>query len=83
MITGYAVVGGDYLDEARKLFDEIPVRHVVSWNAIIAAYVQSGQFEEALRFFKDMLKGIVKPNESTMISVLSACAHSSSLEIGN
>ncbi|RZC43525.1 hypothetical protein C5167_036466 [Papaver somniferum] len=81
MITGYAC--GGYLDDAWRLFDEIPVRDVVSWNAIFAAYVQSGQFEEALSFFKDMLKGKVKPNGSTMISVLSACAHSSSLETGN
>ncbi|OVA10360.1 Pentatricopeptide repeat [Macleaya cordata] len=81
LITGYA--SGGYLDDARRLFDEIPVRDVVSWNAIIAAYVQSGRFEEALVFFQEMLKAKAEPSESTMISVLSACAHSGSLDLGN
>ncbi|KAF8393248.1 hypothetical protein HHK36_021489 [Tetracentron sinense] len=80
LITGYA--SGGYLDDAQRLFDEIPVRDVVSWNAIIAGYAQSGKFGEALAFFQEMLREKAQPNESTMVSVLSACAQSGSLELG-
>ncbi|KAJ8643113.1 hypothetical protein MRB53_004861 [Persea americana] len=81
LIAGYASRG--YLNDARKLFDEISVRDVVSWNAMISGYAQSDQYKEALEFFEEMLNAKVEPNESTMVSVLSACAHLGSIEIGN
>ncbi|GAB4832888.1 hypothetical protein Ancab_006906 [Ancistrocladus abbreviatus] len=81
LITGYASRG--LLDDARVLFDEIPVRDVVSWNAMIAGYGQSGRFEESLAFFQEMQRAEVTPNQSTLLSVLSACAQSASLELGN
>ncbi|KAK9098785.1 hypothetical protein Syun_025830 [Stephania yunnanensis] len=81
MITGYA--SGGYLDDARKLFDEMPNRDVVSWNAIIAGYAQSGKCDEALHFFQEMWRAGARPNESTMVSLLSACAQSGSIELGN
>ncbi|KAA8535065.1 hypothetical protein F0562_030068 [Nyssa sinensis] len=81
MITGYTSMG--YLDDARELFDEIPVRDVVSWNAMVAGYAQSGRFEEALALFQEMGRAKVMPNNSTLVSVLSACARSGSLELGN
>ncbi|KNA12201.1 hypothetical protein SOVF_127900 [Spinacia oleracea] len=80
LISGYASKG--YLDDARKLFDEIPVKDVVSWNAMIAGYVQSDQFDKSIAFFQEMLRAEVMPNESTMLSVLSACAQSGNLELG-
>ncbi|XP_042517057.1 pentatricopeptide repeat-containing protein At1g08070, chloroplastic-like [Macadamia integrifolia] len=80
LLTGYASAG--YLDNARQLFDEIPVRDVVSWNAMIAGYAQSGRYKEALDFFQEMLRANAQPNESTMVSVLSACAQLGSLELG-
>ncbi|KAJ9707795.1 hypothetical protein PVL29_000050 [Vitis rotundifolia] len=81
LITGYTLRG--CLDDARRLFEEIPVRDAVSWNAMIAGYAQSGRFEEALTFFQEMKRANVAPNESTMVTVLSACAQSGSLELGN
>ncbi|PRQ46446.1 putative tetratricopeptide-like helical domain, DYW domain-containing protein [Rosa chinensis] len=80
LITGYVSRG--CMDDARSLFDEILVRDAVSWNAMISGYAQSGRFEEALALFSDMRKANVVPNESTMLTVLSACAQSGSLELG-
>lgn len=80
LITGYVSIG--YMENARKLFDEIPIRDVVSWNAMIAGYLQTGQHEEALAFFRDMIGANVVPNESTLVTVLSACAQSGSLDFG-
>lgn len=81
LVAGYASRG--YLNDARRLFDEILVRDVVSWNAMISGYAQSGRFKEALDFFQEMLNAKVEPNESTMVSVLSACAHLGCIEMGN
>ncbi|XVE54382.1 hypothetical protein DITRI_Ditri03aG0076300 [Diplodiscus trichospermus] len=80
LITGYVSIG--CMENARELFDEIPIRDVVSWNAMIAGYVQTGQHEEALAFFKEMIGANVVPNESTLVTVLSACAQSGSLDFG-
>ncbi|QCD80659.1 structure-specific endonuclease subunit SLX1 [Vigna unguiculata] len=80
LITGYVSEG--HVDDARRLFDEIPAKDVVSWNAMIAGYVQGGRFEEALACFSSMQEADVSPNKSTMVSVLSACGHLGSLELG-
>ncbi|XP_008465017.1 pentatricopeptide repeat-containing protein At1g08070, chloroplastic [Cucumis melo] len=81
LIAGYALWG--YMDRARQLFDEMPVKDVVSWNAMIAGYAQMGRSKEALLLFEDMRKENVPPNESTIVSVLSACAQSNALDLGN
>ncbi|XP_061345232.1 pentatricopeptide repeat-containing protein At1g08070, chloroplastic [Gastrolobium bilobum] len=81
LITGYVSQG--YVDDARRLFDQIPTKDVVSWNAMIAGYVQCGRFEEALACFSQMQEANISPDQSTMVTLLSACGHSGSLELGN
>ncbi|KAL5547964.1 hypothetical protein UlMin_003195 [Ulmus minor] len=81
LITGYASSG--CMDDARRLFDEMPTRDVVCWNAMISGYIQSDQFQEGLAFFQEMLKANVRPNQSTMVTLLSACAQSGSIDLGN
>lgn len=80
LISGYVSRG--CMDDARVLFDEIPVRDVVSWNAMISGYAQRDRFEEALALFGEMRKANVSPNDSTLVTVLSACAQSGSHELG-
>ncbi|KAG7645510.1 Pentatricopeptide repeat-containing protein chloroplastic [Arabidopsis thaliana] len=80
LIKGYASRG--YIENAQKLFDEIPVKDVVSWNAMISGYAETGNYKEALELFKDMMKTNVRPDESTMVTVVSACAQSGSIELG-
>ncbi|XP_010557591.1 PREDICTED: pentatricopeptide repeat-containing protein At1g08070, chloroplastic [Tarenaya hassleriana] len=79
IITGYASKG--CIENARKLFDEIPVRDVVSWNAMISGYVETSRYNEALELFKEMIEVSVTPDESTMVSVLSACAKSGDINL--
>ncbi|KAA8525103.1 hypothetical protein F0562_007033 [Nyssa sinensis] len=79
MIHGYAKNGE--LELARKCFDEMPNRNVVSWNAMIAGYSQNNQPKEALDLFHDMEKAGLVPTESTLASVLSACAQSGCLDL--
>ncbi|XP_010496099.1 PREDICTED: pentatricopeptide repeat-containing protein At1g14470-like [Camelina sativa] len=82
MISGYTRIGD--LSSARELFDTMPERNVVSWNSMIAGYAHNGQPALAIEFFEEMIDyGDSKPDEVTMISVLSACGHLGDLELGN
>ncbi|KAL5703761.1 hypothetical protein ACHQM5_022275 [Ranunculus cassubicifolius] len=70
------------VDEARKEFDQMVRRDVVAWSAMIAGYAQNGKSDEALELFGDMIKVNMKPNDVTLVSVLSACGKLGSVEIG-
>lgn len=48
----YAKVGS--LELARKLFDEMPVRGVPTWNALMAGYARFDDMEGALELFRLM-----------------------------
>ncbi|KAL8192831.1 hypothetical protein R6Q57_027279 [Mikania cordata] len=43
-----------YLDDARKLFDEMPQRNYFTWNSMIEVYVRSRNEHESLRLFYAM-----------------------------
>ncbi|KVI01749.1 pentatricopeptide repeat-containing protein At1g14470 [Cynara cardunculus var. scolymus] len=82
MISAYTRVGD--LSSARELFDRMPRKNVVSWNSMIAGYAQNGQSTMAIEAFKEMIRSKdMKPDEVTMISVISACGHLGVLELGN
>ncbi|GFP80217.1 pentatricopeptide repeat-containing protein at5g66520 [Phtheirospermum japonicum] len=81
MIQGYAMSGD--IESAKIIFNQMPLKNVVSWNAMIAGCVNSHKFDEALRVFHHMLTDKkVKPDQTTLISTLSACTHLNSLEHG-
>ncbi|GJT91983.1 pentatricopeptide repeat-containing protein [Tanacetum coccineum] len=82
IISGYASNGD--VEAARKMFDRMGnKRNSVTWNAMIAGYVNRSVFDEALSLFHLMLlDGKCRPDQVTLISVLSACSHLGSLENG-
>ncbi|XP_022140925.1 pentatricopeptide repeat-containing protein At2g22410, mitochondrial-like [Momordica charantia] len=80
MIMGYAKVGN--LVAARKIFDDMPSRDVISWTSIITGYAQAKQHGEAVKIFQEMMVSMLKPDEITVATVLSACAHLGSLDVG-
>lgn len=53
LIDMYSKCG--HLNDARKLFDEIPNRNVVSWTSMIGGYVQNGYACDAICLFKELL----------------------------
>ncbi|TKY55532.1 Pentatricopeptide repeat-containing protein [Spatholobus suberectus] len=73
LLTMYAKCGA--VDLARDVFDEMPVRSVVSWNSMIMGYGLHGNGKKALELFLEMEKTGLQPNDATLVSVLSACTH--------
>ncbi|KAI3769019.1 hypothetical protein L6452_00115 [Arctium lappa] len=67
---------------ARKVFDEMRERSVVSWTAMLSGYAQNGSCEEALMVFRGIRRAGVKANQFTYASALSACARLMSLGYG-
>ncbi|KAF8391692.1 hypothetical protein HHK36_024001 [Tetracentron sinense] len=63
------------LEVARRVFDEIDERTVVSWSAMIGGLAMHGQGEEALRLFSRMSQIGIRPNGVTFIGLLHACSH--------
>ncbi|OVA13127.1 Pentatricopeptide repeat [Macleaya cordata] len=82
MISGYARLGE--IGNAVLLFEEMPERDVPSWNAVIAGCTQNGLFTEAISFFKRMisLDCDQRPNQVTVVCVLSACGNLGMLQLG-
>ncbi|TYK22272.1 pentatricopeptide repeat-containing protein [Cucumis melo var. makuwa] len=80
MIMGYAKVGN--LVAAKKLFNQMPSRDVISWTSMIIGYSLAKQHAEAVKLFQEMIASMVKPDEITVATVLSACAHLGSLDAG-
>lgn len=71
-----------FLKDARKLFDQMTERNVVSWNAIIAAYSQNGNGKDVLRLFDKMQQSKVKPDNFTFVSILTGCSHAGLVDEG-
>ncbi|RZC77051.1 hypothetical protein C5167_001241 [Papaver somniferum] len=78
MISAFAK-GGD-VDSTKRLFEEMHEK--VSWTSLISGYAQNGYFSETFATFENMGKAGVKPNEITLVSVISACANLGALEFG-
>ncbi|KAM0950513.1 putative tetratricopeptide-like helical domain superfamily, DYW domain-containing protein [Dioscorea sansibarensis] len=70
------------LAEARFLFDQMPVRNVVSWTAIITGYMDNGRLEEALELFRKSLAMDLRPDSFTLVRVLTACSQLGDLRTG-
>ncbi|KAK9920853.1 hypothetical protein M0R45_029393 [Rubus argutus] len=70
------------LESAQKLFNLMENPNVVSWSSLIMGYAQCGYGEEALELFKAMKTLGIKPNEVTLVGVLTACSHIGLVEEG-
>ncbi|KAL2349198.1 hypothetical protein Fmac_003198 [Flemingia macrophylla] len=61
------------LSSARKVFDEMLVRDLVSWSSVISCYVENGRPGEGLEMLRWMVSEGIGPDSVTMISVAEAC----------
>ncbi|KAF3444036.1 hypothetical protein FNV43_RR13726 [Rhamnella rubrinervis] len=58
---------------AEKMFEEVPVGDVISWNTIIGALARSERPGKALELFSKMFIDGVLPTTITYVSLLSCC----------
>ncbi|KAK6164627.1 hypothetical protein DH2020_001491 [Rehmannia glutinosa] len=61
------------IDEAARVFVNIDDRDNVSWNSMLAAYVQNGLYDESLDFFREITRSGRQLDQVSVISILSAC----------
>ncbi|KAM0887643.1 hypothetical protein ACQ4PT_028898 [Festuca glaucescens] len=80
LVDMYAKAGD--LENARKVFDRVLDRNVVSWTSMLSGCLQNGFAEEGLVLFNEMRLEHVLPSEHTMASVLTACTMLGSLHQG-
>ncbi|KAM1054548.1 hypothetical protein ACFX2I_001886 [Malus domestica] len=86
LVVGNAVldmyVKCESLCDAKKFFDELPERDIVSWTSMISGLVQCKRARESLELFHDMQSLGIEPDKIILASVLSACASLGALDYG-
>lgn len=80
LVDAYAKCGS--MDEARRVFDAMPCRDVVSWTALIVGYAQVDKGDMALQLYSQMLQLGVVPDARTYVGALNACGSLAALEKG-
>ncbi|XP_024518799.1 pentatricopeptide repeat-containing protein At2g13600-like [Selaginella moellendorffii] len=81
LVNMYAKCGS--LQSAREVFERMPSRTVVSWNALIFGYAESGDARLAVELFCRMKReSTVRADTLTFAAVLKACGSLGDLETG-
>lgn len=81
LVDMYAKCGR--IESAIRVFDGMPMKNVVTWNAMIGGLAVHGRGEAAEDLFRRMTtEEGVKPDELTFTSLLSACSHSGLVDSG-
>ncbi|XP_020092061.1 pentatricopeptide repeat-containing protein At4g13650-like [Ananas comosus] len=63
------------MQDARKVFDEMPQRNVVTWTLLISGYTRLGNLKNGIFLLRGMLNdGGLLPNTFTFGSMISGCA---------
>ncbi|XP_024521299.1 pentatricopeptide repeat-containing protein At2g13600-like [Selaginella moellendorffii] len=81
LVDMYAKCGS--FSSARRVFEKMENRDLVSWNAMISGYAQAGEAELALELFRRMLEnGSFVPDGVTFMAALKACGILGALKTG-
>ena len=80
LIDMYAKCGS--ISKALEVFNKLPKKSVMTWNALISGYVYSGDGWEALCLYEKMQAENIDPNSITFSSIIKACCISYALEEG-
>lgn len=71
LIHMYGLCG--QMECAKKVFDEMPQRDLVSWNTVICGYSQCNRFREVLSVFDRLREAGLVADSVTMVKVILAC----------
>ncbi|CAM8952807.1 unnamed protein product [Rhodiola kirilowii] len=70
------------ISEARRIFDKMVHKDVISWSIIICGFAMNGHANEAFECFHEMLNHHVSPSETTFVGLLTACTHVGLVDLG-
>ncbi|KAF8780296.1 hypothetical protein HU200_001700 [Digitaria exilis] len=77
-----AYVRFDEIADARKVFDEMPERSVVSWTAMMNGYQKLSCHDEVVRLFFDMVATGLEGNSLTFVCLLKFCGERCDAKLG-
>lgn len=81
LINMYAKCGK--IHSAEKLFNNgFPLKDVIVCNSMIMGYGMHGHGHHAISVYDRMMEEGLKPNQTTFVSLLTACSHSGLVEEG-
>ena len=80
LITMYGKCGN--VATARQLFDAMPKRDLISWNAMMAGYFENRESRRGLKLFIEMICQSVAPDLITMTCLISASEALSDCRLG-
>ena len=63
------------VSRAREVFDNLPMKDVISWTSLLTGYAHLGECEEVFRTFDQMRNAGQKAHMLTLVSILNACSH--------
>ncbi|XP_020108965.1 pentatricopeptide repeat-containing protein At3g53360, mitochondrial isoform X2 [Ananas comosus] len=63
-----------FMEEARKLFEEMPEINIVSWTSMISGFSQNCRENEAVDLYIRMLRSGLAPDQFALGSVVRTCA---------
>lgn len=78
LIVMYSKCGN--MNDGVTVFKNMNNRNLVSWNSVIVGCAQHGYGLCTLKFFEQMIRAKVQPDEITYVGLLTACSHSRMLE---
>ncbi|KAM7462803.1 hypothetical protein LguiA_030924 [Lonicera macranthoides] len=70
------------IEDAGKMFDEMPERNIATWNAFICNAVQHGRPGKAFSGFIGLRRSGGEPNSITFCGFLNACSDEGNLQLG-
>jgi pentatricopeptide repeat protein len=70
------------MEDACSVFDQMPHKNVITWNALIGGYAYHGMGCMAVQMFDRMVREGFVPNHVTFLALLVACAYSGMLKKG-
>lgn len=63
------------IEDAKRVFDEMEEKNIISWTSLITGYGKHGYGQEAVALYVKMENEGFKPNDVTFLSLLFACSH--------
>ncbi|XP_059640886.1 pentatricopeptide repeat-containing protein At1g18485 [Cornus florida] len=73
-----------FVDDAVRVFENMPERNLVSWNSIICGFSENGFSQKSFDVFSEIAaskEGLI-PDVATLVTILPVCAVEGNLEMG-